>query len=120
MYVYECGPIDFWNGFMSEAEFRQHVSKTWWQPGFDDVYVQEFWAALLSGARKLGWEGDMREGPYYAPLPPHEMGAGPGLIIAFKQDNNGQTFVGSSYRLPYLEDGKNWLESAAREQSEPA
>lgn len=63
-------------------------------------------------AKKVGWEGDIREGPYIAGLPTHETADDGHIMIAWKQDNNGDTFVVSPYKLPWLEHGDygKWTE----------
>jgi hypothetical protein len=56
----------------------------------------------------LGWEGDIRGGfgdsdggPWFAPLPISNGDIA--YAVAWKQDNNGETFVASSISLPWLE-----------------
>jgi hypothetical protein len=53
-------------------------------------------------ARLVHWEGDIREGPFVSMLPfPGNNWSAP--IIAWKQDNNGTTFIASPVSLPWVE-----------------
>jgi len=67
----------------------------------------EFRRTAMELAREKGWEGDIRRGengPCVTALPfvdPEEYGKAY-HIIAWKQDNNGQTFVASPQQLPWL------------------
>ncbi len=66
----------------------------------------------LQIARKVGWEGDIREGPFIAGLPTDKGGEDGKVMIAWKQDNNGDTFIVSPIRLKWLETGDygKWIE----------
>jgi hypothetical protein len=60
------------------------------------VLLQQFYAA--------GWEGDIREGHFFAGLPVRP-GEDPGeVIVGLKQDNNGTTFIWSPFELSWLAD----------------
>jgi hypothetical protein len=72
-----------------------------WPPEPDAL--QHGWERAQFIARRVGWEGDVREGPWFCPLPAE--GSDETFLIVWKQDNNGQTFVASPYRLPWLETG---------------
>lgn len=101
MYVYAINPIDCWSGWFPLDEFIKRSDKY-------DYFLMEDVYADLSTAMKIareqhGWEGDVRAGPYIAALPTQESGC-PEILIAWKQDNNGQTFVASQRKLPWLDD----------------
>jgi hypothetical protein len=49
---------------------------------------------------KLLWEGDMTVGPRFAALPNGEYDNA--LMIAWKQANNGTTYIVSEIELPWL------------------
>lgn len=49
----------------------------------------------------LRWHGDMREGPFFSPLPAIW---GAPIVVGWKQDDNGTTFWGSEHRLGWLEE----------------
>ena len=54
-------------------------------------------------AATLGWEGDIREGPFTTMLrDPDDRGGSSTRAIAFKQDNNGVTFVAVHSALHWL------------------
>jgi len=104
MIVYKRYPIDFWPGWLTEAQFKAQLTK---------IYITEDAARILLEykanlklarrlAEKLGWEGDERDGPYIAGLPALDSG-GHAYLIAWKQDNDGTSFVASPFHLAWLE-----------------
>jgi hypothetical protein len=124
MIVYCLPPIDFWAGW-------QKISDVYRIETPDEVGFYEFrdpdewrrlWAQAKPLAQRLGWEGDFREGPFVSVLPTGDCDCS--ILIAWKQDNNGTTFVASPYRLPWLENGHvefvdsdrepEWVEKARR------
>lgn len=104
IHVYAGGPIDFWNGWQKTNEVVTYErTELRVPPGLKidrDEYLP-FLFAVKELAHDLGWEGDMREGPFVSVLPDPQTG-GALLLTAFKQDNNGITFVGSQVELDYL------------------
>lgn len=103
IFAYHMPPIDWWIGWKSECEFINDIVK--WFGDLTDITseinnVSEFKAAAEIVAKKLGWEGDCREGPYYSGLPCE---GGFNFILAWKQDNNGSTFVFSEVPLSFLQ-----------------
>ena len=122
MFVYAMGPIDDWTGWRKPEElFRARIdTSAAASPMADDDPHGDFephrwaqaWTSARAGARELHWEGDIRpgEGPFVTMLPSAEPGVTTPFIIAWKQDNNGMTFIASPFRLPWLEiDGTQWL-----------
>ncbi|MBF0449003.1 MAG: hypothetical protein HQL67_12440 [Magnetococcales bacterium] len=125
MYVYSTPPIDFWDGWLS---FRDELAKrVVWErqnpgkssepgtlvcgadyesigkaEGMGSAALEELlYRAMHIAARNHGWEGDIRDGPYIAGVPEGEYCSS--VMVAWKQDNNGTTFIGSPVRLPWLE-----------------
>lgn len=95
MFMYEVGPIDFWRGCAPLvrvlAELPQREARELLLLFADCVR----WMAQAEGCP---WEGDFREGPFvfHVPMPGDpEMAVG----FAWKQDNNGDTFLCSPVRL---------------------
>jgi hypothetical protein len=107
MFVYARAAIDFWPGWMTEKDFRANLANVYNVQGGSAEWTKygTFRAKAYELAKKAGWEGDIREGPYVAGLPTHETADDGHFMIAWKQDNNGDTFVASPYRLPWLESG---------------
>lgn len=107
MFVYGRSAIDFWPGWLTEAEFKASVERAFYS-GEDRSFV---WAEYVkfrdrayAVAKTIGWEGDIREGPYVAGLPPEEETSSSDFVIAWKQDNNGDTFIASPRQLKWLEN----------------
>lgn len=107
MVVYSVGPIDYWLGWQSEADYLNSIAN--WGDCFDhaDEYV-DLKAEAFRLARLVWWEGDIREGPFVSALPFPDYNISK-LVIAWKQDNNGTTFIASPVRMPWL-DGETWVE----------
>jgi hypothetical protein len=113
MFAYSRAAIDFWPGWMTEKQFEASLKAQMYDGAVREYY--EFRDAAFALAKKVGWEGDIREGPFIAGLPTHDVGRDGRFMIAWKQDNNGDTFVVSPYRLPWLEKGDygTWVEMPA-------
>ncbi len=84
-------PIDWWEGW-----------RHWDTLSFDihhdgEEALKDIKAAFID----LGWEGDVRDGPYVTVIPTDDS-YDPQYIVAFKQDNNGETFVASPIPLEHL------------------
>lgn len=94
LHVYSLAPIDFWSGW-TKAEHA--VDEYFTQSDLDAL-----WAKASDLALDAGWEGDVRSGPYVAGFPDPDTG-GPAVMIAWKQENNGTTFVASPHPLPHLQ-----------------
>lgn len=100
MFVCRLAPIDHWSGWQRpEDVFKIRVDD-------EERHTAEHWASLWQEARRLaemlGWEGDIRQGPYVTVLPVVDGWVSP-VIVAWKQDNNGTTFVASPYELSWLD-----------------
>jgi len=61
-------------------------------------------AAARQATRLHFWDGDIREGPYWVPLPVPSDGRGgdPRCIVAWKQDYEDLTIIASPAPLPWL------------------
>lgn len=84
-------PIDWWEGW------------THWNTLAADILndgneaLKDIKAVFI----ELGWEGDVREGPYVVVIPTDDS-YDPKYIVALKQDNNGETFLASPIPLEHL------------------
>ena len=110
--VYAVPPIDCWVGWTAEREFMlsclQGLNIDW-----ELMRVSEYVKLrrdAMKLARRAGWEGDIRDGPYVAALPNGDCESS--LMIAWKQQSNGDTFIVSPFPLPWLEE---WLTKAPAE-----
>jgi hypothetical protein len=90
IYVYKCYAIDYWDG--------------WQRIHYRDTEATKFLhRAQEIALAHLEWEGDVNDGPYIAPLPCND--AYCDFMVAWKQKNNGDTFIGCPYALLWLDDG---------------
>lgn len=104
LYCYHIPPIDYWFGALTG---KQLFDSAWDVCGEDwgSIAAVCEQAADLKGQaeaafKRIDWEGDVREGPYYFALPGDtEMSIG--YIV--KQENNGNCFVASPKPLPFLD-----------------
>jgi hypothetical protein len=106
LHVYQVGPIDWWGGWTPLPELLARpnaIDDPWPHSGRS---MQARWEFAQTIARHLGWPGDIRQGPFACPLPNGDIDCGE-YLIAWKEDNNGTTYVASPYRLPWLEGGNN-------------
>ena len=116
VYVYETNPIDFWAGWQLVHEICKippHISDLlnpdanldddcgFHSPDYiSAIDVAAFFTAAKWTARKIGWEGDISWGPYISMLPQNESDCL--FMLAWKQANNGTTFIASPFELPWL------------------
>lgn len=104
---YVISPIDFWNGCQTFDQYMWQLGRVGDERRELRNYAERFLCAARCLAPELGWEGDIREGPYVFLLP-HDGNCEIG--IAWKQENNGTTFVFAPVALP-------WLESHAKDNT---
>ena len=114
MYIYEISPIDFWEGCTLLEDYvskkLKHLIETnatldAYAYG-DLVDILNFFDDAKKMAKKHGnFEDDLREGggPYVAGIP-REGYPECALMIMWKQDNSGTTYVASQIYLPWLKD----------------
>jgi hypothetical protein len=108
LYVYHCGPIDCWAGWRPLRELLIQDADGVELPG--PQHVQQRWELAQDLAKRIYWEGDVRSsegGPWWTPIP-WETGDWE-YVIAWKQDNNGSTFVASPVQLPWLVGTTAWM-----------
>ena len=103
LYCYAIHPIDFWPGALTGEQLMRITADgcdgNWeWFAQFS-AKVHATKSAAEAAFEKIGWEGDIREGPYYFILPDVHTTC---LGYVVKQDNNGATFVASPHPLPHL------------------
>lgn len=102
LFVYAVTPIDHWAGW---SEPTQALSDFFDELNRPDPIERERYEDMLLAAQRLahslGWDGTFRDGPFVAGLPMPEADEF-GFMIAWKQDNNGTTFVASPIPLPHL------------------
>jgi hypothetical protein len=118
MIVYALEPIDIWFGWTPLADAMADTTKTCAEDDYVDpcpispATLRDAWSYAQILATRIGWDGDLREGPYFCPLPESD-GWGNGesalFLLAWKMDDNGTTFVASPHRLPWLDANNDWV-----------
>ena len=102
MFIYAIDPIDFWAGWLTEKEYTDRLPEKFAYTGDAEQMLEGFkgFRDAAFGFAKLffGWDGDIREGPFVIGVPNDKCE----VIVAWKQDNNGTTFIASPHRLPWL------------------
>lgn len=91
-FIYQRDPIDDWEGYF--------------QIFLEDMVHEKKWRNFIYHTFKIlnensNWEKDIRSGPYISMLPGYEMPFSHWVVL-LKQENNGDTFIVSRYRLDYL------------------
>jgi hypothetical protein len=104
LYCYGIHPIDFWFGALT----GEQLIDTAWESNPDDwesisricKEVSVLKAEAENAFKTIGWDGEVREGPYYFAVPGDTE-----LLIGYiiKQDNNGYCYVASPCPLSTLE-----------------
>jgi hypothetical protein len=96
-------PIDLWNGWQKPSDLFRASADDGGAERHDPVEWSAMWTKAKELASRAGWEGDIRSGPFVTvlPEPPGTYGLPP-VVIGWKQDNNGTTFIAASYELPWL------------------
>ncbi len=108
IFVYCVEPIDIWLGWNDEEQFKASVDR-WCTPESRDPFwalYEAFRDQSMEIARGLGWRGDVREGPFIAGVPTFEIRNTSFFMVAWKQDDDGLTFIASPVRLPWLEQNE--------------
>lgn len=114
MFAYSLAPIDFWTGWLTEEQYllqlaEEAIRSENYTATLEQIAAryQRQKARAFALAKEIGWEGDIRQGcgPFIAGLPADEPGADSQIMIAWKQHNNGETFVVSPQPLPALGRG---------------
>ncbi len=101
LYVYCANPIDTWAGWTPLRQLLQPQPLEGWWRSADEVMHR--WVVAQGLALWVHWQGDIRgdTGPYVCPLPNDDCDSD--YLIAWKQSNNGATFVASPFPLPWLD-----------------
>jgi hypothetical protein len=104
--LYCIAPIDWWDGWIPEFNYLRGL--------FTDEYADNnrdrvaAYVSLRAKAERMAleaeWEGDMSFGVFVSALPPDDCGGECPVLIAWKQSNNGTTFVYSPRPLPWLQE----------------
>ena len=108
VYVADC-PIDWWQGWTHQKDYLKALASD--DEVIDGSHTDGIvaYGEALGEAKRLalnaGWEGDMRDGPYVSALPDLDCTGLCPILIAWKQDNNGTTFIFSPFELPWLKNG---------------
>ncbi len=120
-YCYEpSSPIDFnWEYMESVFDFAKKIELQS-TPGNAMFFTTVFTQLMNKLSRQdylaesgcIFWEGDFRNSPKVFMLPCFNRDS---FLcgFAFKQDNNGTTFICSPMPLPHLEKNKNYIDGAA-------
>jgi hypothetical protein len=66
------------------------------------AFYEAFRDKAMELARGLGWRGDIRDGPFIAGMPTFEIRHTSLFLVAWKQDDDGLTFIASPVPLPWL------------------
>ena len=100
MSCYELPPVDWWQGCVGFDAYLESLTDR-----NQRREARELLATAEMLAAEEGWEGDVTEGPYIFALPPADGYNTFSVGVAWKQDNNGTTYVVSPQPLPWLEVG---------------
>lgn len=111
-FVYSLDAItDYWWGMKPVAAVVAEIDAT--HPDGRVVgYIEHELNAAKKAAIEAGWEGDIIQGPFVVMLPAMSDYCWLGdyeawvAMFAWKQSNNGRTYLVSRIRLPFQEDGQ--------------
>lgn len=110
LYAYQILPMDSgWEQLPTVDDYVAALLKgepetQQYEPHSFGASIRKFYGFVdraLNAAKKVGWEGDFRIGPRVCVLPAPYQSA---VALAWKQDNDGATFVVSQVELTYLDD----------------
>jgi hypothetical protein len=113
-HAYHLPPIDYaWEYLATVEETRERIrvdyeraeAETFGSGYLSPQTFMNDWEAAKLAARQQGWEGDFRVSPKVLWFP-SELQFSYGF--AFKQDNNGSTFVVSPVALAWLDELDLW------------
>lgn len=99
MFVYDMNCIDFFDGMTKICDYIKLIQNdTKYYPTYKSF--KAFLIKCFVNARICGWEGDIRnEDCIGISAIPMMNGASPSKLLAFKQDNNGSSFLVSEHLL---------------------
>ncbi|MGD9738371.1 MAG: hypothetical protein AB7O56_06885 [Bauldia sp.] len=104
--IYTVAPVDLWHGWLTEEQYLESLGRE-----LGDLHAKRAWALnylpfrerAFAAGRRAGWDGDIRRGeggPFVSALP--MLDGESKVMLAWKQDRNGTTFVASPIALPWL------------------
>lgn len=101
-HVYECPPVDCWNGAVGVEEYMVLLGERGIVGDNEiEVFVELFEGAVKAVAEMTLWEGD---GTWWLSAIPDVERAIMWMMFLIKQQNNGTTFIASMVELPWLEE----------------
>ena len=106
LHVYAIAPIDFWDHWTPMLTFLAGPYEDN-NPDSDPNEVVSRFQLATRLATRIGWEGDFRNGPFISAIPAEHGNGYSEFLIAWKQDNNGTTFVASPFPLFWLKDNES-------------
>jgi hypothetical protein len=102
--VYQIPPIDFWEYWLTEKQFKANITKSIAPVNSLFSYRRFLNRAKQIAQEKLGWPGDIAAGPFIAALAPTCSGDDGRYMIAWKESNNGTTYIASPIELPWIKN----------------
>jgi len=103
-YVYSASPIDWWQGWIDLSKHELSDFATNDEDDFGINFATEATDFLDHAKRRAadqGWEGDIIQGPFLSAMPDPDNNCSR-FVVAWKQYNNGTTWIASELPLPYL------------------
>jgi hypothetical protein len=98
-HVYECPPIDFWNGAVGVEEYVVLLGERGIDVEEVDELVSLFESAVNALVKLTTWEGD---GRWWLSALPDVESRMMWVMFLVKQQSNGTTFIASMVELPWL------------------
>jgi hypothetical protein len=113
VYVYRLCAIDDWAGwqrldhFVQRCQIPRDPKEDYFADAVDpDLAIKTlvFVMEAAGAAARFGWEGDIRgHTVYVSALLPSPLSSGGNLVVGWKQDNNGCTFIASRWPIRQYE-----------------
>lgn len=102
-FLYCIDPIDFWEGWTTLEDFIK--TKRDWFEGSPcrraSANMDRLFEGFYLAAKHGGWEGDVSNGPFVSGIPSGDSGNS-SFMWAWKQSNNGTTYIYSPINLEWL------------------
>jgi hypothetical protein len=111
LHVYAISPIDIWVGWTPFLQFLLNTDGSKIPYGKNGLFDRLCHALKI--ASSMGWEGDFSNGPFISAIPADDGENIPDLLFAWKQSNNGTTFIVSPYALPWMSNAKHRVEQTS-------
>ena len=110
-------PIDFWDGWVTVGEYlgilrnrKKKNSKIIVDPWLDEDLIKAKVSRICNGLKRHYWVCDpvkYDENIFISGIPDLNGGNDSEMIFAFKEENNGTTYIVSSRELPWLDEQSN-------------